>query len=103
MNEICNVKLVGNSDLPLFGFHTNPHQESETFGFLQSRKYGSLSRKTQNILTWNFLEGKHKLKWPTHREDLKRCDATRKTGQQNWAVMCGENQIGYTEFFLGKN
>lgn len=51
MNEICNVKLVGNSDIPLFGFHTNPHQDSETFGFLQSRNSGSLSRKTQNILT----------------------------------------------------
>lgn len=55
--EICNVKIMGNYDLSLFGLHTNPHQESETFGFLWSRNSVSLSRKNENILSWNFLEG----------------------------------------------
>lgn len=45
MNEIHNIQLVGNSHLPLFGFHINAHQESETSGFLQSGNCGSLSRK----------------------------------------------------------
>lgn len=93
MNEIHNIQLVGNSHLPLFGFHINGVPRVWNFWIFTEWKLWQFEQKKMKMFwhtSWKVR--KQELRWPPHRDNLKRCDATRKIGQQKLGVMCGENQ-----------